>query len=224
MRKTLLSVLASFLVLAFTQPAAAQDKTVEFTPFAGVYLSTADLISESGTVEGVDFDASLKQKTALAFGGRITGWFTDMVGVEGDFAYALSDVEISAAAGGTTADVDANANVWAGSGALVLAFPAGEMAEFRAKGGLAVIGHTSSDDPDLDDTALWDGVDGTTDLGGVLGIGILLNVSDNIGVRIDAQDLLYSAKFSDEETGEETDSEFQNDLLFSAGLSIGLGQ
>lgn len=98
------------------------------------------------------------------------------------------------------------------------------MAEFRAKGGLAVIGHTSSDDPDLGDTALWDGADGTTDFGGVLGIGILLNVSDNIGVRIDAQDYLYSAKFSDEETGEETDSEFQNDLLFSAGLSIGLGQ
>lgn len=223
MKKILLSVLASFLVLAFTTPAAAQDKTVEFTPFAGVYLSTADLISETATFEGVDFEASFKQKTALAFGGRVTGWFTDMVGLEGDFAYALSDVEISAAGGGTAADVDADAGLWAGSGALVLAFPAGEMAEFRAKGGLAVIGHTSSDDEDLDGGSLWEDVDGTTDVGGVLGIGLHLMISDNIGVRIDAQDYLYSAKFGDSDTGE-TDSQFQNDLLFTAGLSIGLGQ
>jgi hypothetical protein len=69
----------------------------------------------------------------------------------------------------------------------------------------------------------WDfvDVDGTTDIGGVLNAGLNVNVTPNVAIRVDVEDYLYSAKFGVGE--DDTESKFQNDLLFLGGLSFIVG-
>ncbi len=80
-------------------------------------------------------------------------------------------------------------------------------------GGVALLSHGGD---------FWDGVDGTTDIGGVLNVGATFEVSEQVGIRLDVEDFLYAAKFTD--NGEETDSKFQNDLVFTGGIAIMVGR
>ncbi|MEE9156618.1 MAG: hypothetical protein V3U38_08200, partial [Gemmatimonadota bacterium] len=63
--------------------------------------------------------------------------------------------------------------------------------------------------------------------GGVIDIGVTYNLSRRFAIRADAEDFLYSFKGRvtiGEDDQIETDSRFQNDLLFTAGLVIRIGR
>src|SRR2546428_13731279 len=78
----------AWLVLSAAAPErlAAQAK-VELTPFAGLYWPASNLIDESGS--------KVEQETIVMFGGRVGGWGTDRVAVEGSFGYAPRKLKFS---------------------------------------------------------------------------------------------------------------------------------
>jgi hypothetical protein len=84
------------LVLAGASTSVAQIQ-VDLIPYAGAYVPTGDLANFAVTVTGEGTAAlQAKQKTALLFGGRVDVWLSRAIGVEGNFAYALSSPSLRA--------------------------------------------------------------------------------------------------------------------------------
>jgi hypothetical protein len=192
------------LCLASAAPALAQMPKVEFTPYAGALLPLSNVIEETGS--------EAKHDVGVAFGGRVTVWLpASNVGIEGTGAYALSDLELTSLPGSSTAD----ANVaLAGAKILFRVQPPTGIASFHFGAGPALV---------IRGGDAYTGTEGTTDFGGLANVGASFKVGPFIGVRIDVEDYISSAKFSDG-AGTETNSKFQNDLVVSGGVLISVGK
>ncbi|HXE57312.1 MAG TPA: outer membrane beta-barrel protein [Gemmatimonadales bacterium] len=187
--------LALLLAGPLAATAAAQRADLEFTPFAGAYVPTANF---------EDLGGDIGNETSAAIGARLTFWGGGRIGFEGTFAFAPSDIDNPP---GGTLDVDAQ--VITGNASLLLGLlPAGQTSALFLRLGGAVIARGGD---------AFDNVDGKTDFGGVVGLGLRIPLGPRFGIRIDAEDYLYNAKFDDD--GE---SSFQNDLMFTVGLAIPL--
>lgn len=212
--KKLLSV-AGLFMLFVAGPLWAQGTEIEIGVLGGLYLPVSDLV-EADDPEGIGAD--LSHAAAAAFGARLTLWLTEVFGVEGGFAYALSDVEIEVDGEDQCVGDVCDANAWLANVKGLYRFMAQPDANWGLHfgAGLGLIGRGGD---------FWDqvDVDGTTDIGGVLNAGLTVDVTPNIAIRVDVEDYLYSAKFNDPESDAETESKFQNDLLFLGGLSFKVG-
>ncbi len=229
---------SALLALLAVSPAVGQAQVrVEIAPLGGLFLPVTDIVEFNQELltfieEEVEFlldlspgsldldEVSAKHKAAALFGGRITGWLTDVVALEGSFVFALSDGELkvvgSALGESFDESVDDDANVWLGSLKVLYRFVPQPDAiwAIHIGGGPAIIGRGGD---------VWEDTDGTTDFGGVLNVGAIFDVSPQVGIRLDVEDYIYSAKFEVE--GEELgDSKFQNDLLFTGGIVIRFAQ
>lgn len=210
MMRRLFGVGAALALLGAT-PAMAQVPGIEVEPYLGVFVPVLDLVDD--TQNGLDVIAA--QKEALAVGGRITVWLPGPLGIEGNFVYALSDVEQTV--DGAGGDVDANA--WAIDGRLIFKFgvPLAPIS-FHVNGGIALIDHGGD--------AYEDVTDGDSSIGGVVGTGLRVKLPGLLGIRLDAQSYLYSAELTvdDPDLGGEVTfgSQFQADIVVSAGLVISL--
>lgn len=213
------SCTTAVLLALFASTGATQTTSFEFVPYGGAFVPTGEL--GTADIEGTIYE--IKQKTSAAFGGRLVAWWSRVVGWEGNFAYALSDGELKTSAGQdfcTTPGATCKADVWFASSRLLFRYAPREYRGWYvfAGAGVAVIGHVGD---------LWEQADATTDLGGVLGIGGVLDISPRFAVRIDAEDYLYkyAPKLDlDPELGTFTGSSgTQHDLVFSAGLIIRMG-
>ncbi len=259
---------AAVLALLIAGPARAQV-TVEINPFGGLYLPVADIVELNsvaraavaqdfaeqifdlvGVFPSIDLDEFTgKHKSAFTFGGRVTAWVTDAFGVEGSFAYALSDAEVVRVSGvldGNPFDkadlIDAieelrqageeeaarlledflqlDGNVWlAGLKALYRFAPQASGIWALHIGGGPVLIGRGGD--------AWEDTEGTTDIGAVLNLGATFDVTPQVAIRLDVEDYLYSAKFKESGTPigdvDIGDSKFQNDFLFTGGIVIRLG-
>jgi opacity protein-like surface antigen len=216
----------ALLAMTSVAPAAAQQVMIEINPFGGLYLPTTDVIEFDSVILDLPSEemATAKQKTAAAFGGRITIWLQQAFAIEGGFAYALSDGDVELNGQDlcdTSFDGDAivcDANVWFGSlkGLYRFAPQAGANWAIHLGAGPAVISRGGD---------AFEDADGKTDIGGVLNVGASFDLTPQVAIRLDAEDYLYSAKFEDSESGVELgDSKFQNDLLFTGGIAIRLGR
>ncbi len=252
----------ALLALLATSPGAAQQVMVEITPYGGLFLPVTNILElnsvargeiaseveeglgDLGVIVSLDLDElTAKHKASFLFGGRLTVWVTDVFGVEGGFAYALSgaDVDLAGTADGFEFDeadlievvrelggseavaeveqdlLEPDAYVWLASLKGLYRFvpqPGGIFA-IHIGGGVALIGRGGD---------AFEEVGGTTDVGGVLNLGATFDVSPQVAIRLDVEDYLYSAKFEDDPSGVEiSDSAFQNDLIFTGGLVIRLG-
>jgi hypothetical protein len=144
--------------------------------------------------------------------------------VEGNFAYALSDGELTVSEPGgtiteicTLPDESCSAAVWLGSVKALFRTFANEQWSFHLAAGGAVISRSGD---------FYQEATETTDFGGVLGVGATVDLSPRIGIAIDVEDYLYSYSATIESTDIgtlDTGSKFQNDLVFTAGLVIHLG-
>ncbi|UCF20750.1 MAG: outer membrane beta-barrel protein [Gemmatimonadota bacterium] len=206
-----LFAVATLLVLT-VKPAMGQLPGIELEPYIGVFIPIMDVIDQEVDTE----DVVAGQKEALAVGGRITLWLGGALGVEGNFGYAFSDVTVSE--GGVASDT--SANVYAADARLVLKFgiPLAPVS-FHVNGGVALIGRSGD--------AYDDVSDGKTNVGGVVGLGTRVKLPGILAIRADADAYLYKTRLTidNEEFGGEFqfDSQFQSDILLSAGLVIGLG-
>ena len=198
-----LSAFVVVLAVFGATPAFAQLPGIELEPYVGAYIPTQSLgsidIPLVGTVSG-------SQKTGFAVGGRVTFWLAGPIGVEGNFVYALSDVEQDEGTG------TESAGVWIGDARLIWKILPGPVG-LHINGGVALVGKTGD--------AYTDVTDGKTTIGGAAGAGVRIKLPGIFAIRGDLDGYFYSSDLTFED-GTTTGSEFQVDLVASAGLIIGL--
>ena len=186
-------VAAASLTAATATPAAAQGG-VELAPWAGVYVPTSNSIGSLGE--------DLSRDVSFAGGARLTFWGTRNLGFEVTGGYAPSKI------GDET--INESVNLLMANARLLLALsPVTNSVGFYIGGGPALLSRGGN--PFDDDRS-------STDLGGVLGLGLRFGGGENsrVGFRIDLEDYLYNGDFGGGD-------DFQNDIVASLGLSIALG-
>jgi len=189
------SVTALAVISAAATPAAAQGG-VELTPWVGAYIPT------SNSVGALDEDIS--RNTGAAGGVRLTFWGTGMLGFEATGGYAPAKI------GNETVNQSGNTDLLLANARLLLALsPVTNSVGFYLAGGPALLSRGSNP---------FDNDASSTDFGGVLGLGFRFGGGDDnrIGFRLDLEDYLYNGDFGGGDA-------FQNDLVASLGMSIGLG-
>jgi hypothetical protein len=186
-------VTAAILATAVATPAAAQGG-VELAPWAGVYVPTSNSVGSLGE--------DLSRDVSVAGGARLTFWGTGNLGFEVTGGYAPSKI------GDET--INERVNLLLANARLMLALsPVTNRVGFYIAGGPALLARGGN--PFDDDRS-------STDLGGVLGLGLRFGGGENsrVGFRIDLEDYLYNGDFGGGD-------DFQNDLVASLGVSIALG-
>jgi hypothetical protein len=206
-------------------PLAGQGPSVAVTPFVGLYAPAGRLGTWNLTgIEGGRVTTVVEQGSSVALGARVSGRVADRLAVEGALMWAPSSVRTATSSdllfqAGPLPEVASSTltgtAVWLGSVSLLydVLRPAPSLA-FYASVGPVLISRTGS--------SVWTGVDGRTDIGGLAGVGLRFRVGSAVAVRLDAEDAISSARLTDGATGAATASRIQNDLLFSAALSIGI--
>jgi hypothetical protein len=152
-----------------------------------------DLVKETGVL-------TRKHETGLALGARATIVIPGPLAIEGNFMYALSDVEDE------PASPETGANVYALSALLQFTFglPAAPVS-FHVGAGPAYVMRGGD---------AYDGVDDKNDIGGVADVGLKIGLPGIFKIRVDAEGYFYKAAVDGAE------SQFQTDLVLSAGLVI----
>ena len=189
------SVTALAVISAAATPAAAQGG-VELTPWVGAYIPT------SNSVGALDEDIS--RNTGAAGGLRLTFWGTGRLGFEATGGYAPAKI------GNETVNQSGNTDLLLANARLLLALsPVTNSVGFYLAGGPALLSRGSNP---------FDNDASSTDFGGVVGLGFRFGGGDDnrIGFRLDLEDYLYNGDFGGGDA-------FQNDLVASLGMSIGLG-
>lgn len=204
---------ASVLFLASMSATRAYGQLpgLDLEPYIGVYIPFTDIVDAADIVG--DVPDVVSQKEAFVIGGRVSLGLLPTLAIEGNAMYAFSEAE--AEDGGSVEAADAH--VWAADGRLVLRLLPGPVSP-HIGGGIALIGRGGD--------AFEEVTGGKTDVGGVVGAGLKVKLPGIIALRGDADVFLYSAEFTVEPTpGEELSlgSQFQADLVLSAGLVISLG-
>ncbi|HEU4565738.1 MAG TPA: hypothetical protein VFS05_13850 [Gemmatimonadaceae bacterium] len=201
--------------------AGAQLRQIELTPFVGAYLPATDVARASENIGGSAIDIKVKQKAAFVVGGSARSWLTGRWGIEGTAAYALSDAEVTAAAGGESGSASTNANVWLFNAKLLarLSRPASTTTIFVGAGP-AVIHRSGEVYNDLEGVRLRN----LTDVGGVLSAALSYPVVQNLALHVGGEAYLYGTRLEGQVIGEpgsyKFDSRFQSDFVLSAGLGF----
>jgi hypothetical protein len=185
-----LVVLLGGIVVA---PAVAQGG-FSVTPWAGAYVPTRNSFSTVGS--------DIKRDNSFIGGARLTFWGHSPVGFELTGGFAPARVRVS----GTTVNGDRNTQVFVGGAKIMLGLsPATSRLGIFLSGGPSIIrvGHNVG----LQSQS-------STNLGGVVGLGIRIPFSASVGLRLDTEDYFYGGNF-------DGSRKFQNDLVLSAGLALG---
>jgi hypothetical protein len=183
----------AMLATAAATPAAAQGG-IELAPWAGVYVPTSNSVGSLGE--------DLSRDVSVAGGARLTFWGTGNLGFEVTGGYAPSKI------GDET--INERVNLLLANARLLLALsPVTNKVGFYIAGGPALLARGGN--PFDDDRS-------STDIGGVLGLGLRFGGGDDnrVGFRIDLEDYLYNGDFGGGD-------DFQNDIVASLGVSIALG-
>ncbi|HEY7635367.1 MAG TPA: outer membrane beta-barrel protein [Gemmatimonadales bacterium] len=185
---------AATLVSAIPRLAVAQGG-LELTPWAGAYIPTRNSFSRLG---GDVFNRDV----SVIGGARLTFWGNNWLGFEATGGYAPAKI------GGETIN-ETRTDLLAASGRLLLGVsPATNRVGVFLAAGPALL--TRGSNPFDDDRS-------RTDFGGNAGIGFRFALNDrgSSALRLDFEDYLYNGDFGGGD-------KFQNDLVASLGLSIGL--
>jgi hypothetical protein len=193
----MLPALAAAAGLAAAAPGtAAAQAGVSLAPWAGAYIPTRNEIS--------DIDNALTRDVSVIGGARLTFWGTGILGFEATGGYAPAKIADE------TINETRNTNLLVASGRLLLALsPVTNRVGFYLGAGPALV--TRGRDT-------FDGDQSSTDFGGTAGLGLrfALNESGRTALRLDVEDYFYNGDFGGGD-------EFQNDIVASLGLEIGLG-
>ena len=179
---------------------AAQNRG-EFTPFAGAYLPTSDLAVVSDA--GCKVNDTYRQKIGFNVGGRFTVWkSSSSVGFEGTGEYARSTLRFTTPGGGHFLPCPATTTDY-GTGIIVahlriLLVPSWGESHGRCVGvdgwralecayvsaGLGIVARSGD---------VWTNASGTTSVAGELGFGYRRPIAPSVTLRIELEDVLYSA-------------------------------
>ncbi len=199
--------------------ALCSGQSVEFTPYVGVYAPTSNVIDESGAFCSaigrggngpITCGTTVRQRTTLAVGARVTAWPSKRFGVDLAWGYAMSGVR------GMTYNEsgprDTSANVTTVTARLLISvIPHDSKSWLYLTAGPALIVHSGAAYTDFNRTTAW---------GPAVGVAARFHILRSLVLRADVQDYLYTADFEDTFTQERTGGQTQNDFVVSLGLSV----
>ncbi len=196
LRRMLPALLTTAGLAAAVPGTAVAQGGVNLVPWAGAYIPTKNEIS--------DIDNALSRDVSVIGGARLTFWGTGIVGFEATGGYAPAKIADE------TINETRNTNLLVASGRLLLALsPVTNPVGFYIGAGPALLtrGRNTFDDDKS-----------KTDFGGTAGLGFRfgLNETGRTALRLDLEDYFYNGDFGGGD-------EFQNDIVASLGLEIGLG-
>ena len=197
MLRRMIPALLTAAGLAVAAPATAVAQGgVNLVPWAGAYIPTKNEIS--------DLDNALSRDVSVIGGARLTFWGTGILGFEATGGYAPAKIA------NETINETKNTNLLVASGRLLLALsPVTNPVGFYIGAGPALLtrGHDT-----------FDSDQSHTDFGGTAGAGLrfALGETGRTALRVDVEDYFYNGDFGGGD-------EFQNDVIASLGLEIGLG-
>jgi hypothetical protein len=197
MLRRMIPALLTAAGLAVAAPATAVAQGgVNLVPWAGAYIPTKNEIA--------DLDNALSRDVSVIGGARLTFWGTGMLGFEATGGYAPAKIA------NETINETKNTNLLVASGRLLLALsPVTNPVGFYIGAGPALLtrGHDT-----------FDSDQSHTDFGGTAGAGLrfALGETGRTALRLDVEDYFYNGDFGGGD-------EFQNDVIASLGLEIGLG-
>lgn len=206
------------LLLALSPSTLTAQTTVGLSAFGGVYLPTSDLFD--GVVPVDTFGPSslkFKQKTGWTLGARIGVWPSSRIGIEAEVAYVSSDVEgdFIVASGGRLIPVSGSepGSIFLGSLNLVYALirPPLEPLAITVSGGVGIVSRGGD---------AWKNFEDTSDIAGVLGLGLKYGIAKALWLRFDLRD--YISSFEEKNLSAVSlqggGSKLQNDLLVVVGV------
>jgi hypothetical protein len=217
---------AFLLILAGAGPATAQDETMyTVTPFVGIFLPAADLVSDQVVPNPGPLDPeriSMGHQAGLVLGVRGSISLGSRTWLEIEFQYASSDVKITATRREPLPEPTKT------GGAHVLTLGADVFWElFRAPftpfaihllGGLASVNRGG----EFFDQGgrFFSALDGGTSVAAILGLGFRYGFSPRLGIRVDVRD--YISSYTQSLPGGKLDSQLQNDIWITGGLELTL--
>ncbi|KPK81419.1 MAG: hypothetical protein AMS25_06555 [Gemmatimonas sp. SM23_52] len=230
MIRTKLEKTALLLILVLARPAAAQEQAaITVMPFVGLYLPTADLVSDQIVPEPAPLQIetiNMEQRTGLALGLRAGRSLSNRVYVELEILYASSEIKLSGTrrepADQPTSTLSARV-LGLGANALLEVFRA-PFTPFAIHllGGLGLVsrgGEFFNEGGGVGD-AFFGSLDGGTALALILGTGFRYGLSPKTSIRLDLRD--YISSYAQSLPGGQLDAELQNDFWVSGGVELTL--
>ncbi len=193
-----------FLTLLGVAALSAQPRTgqIDIEPFGGYFKPTASAIVEETTAG----DLESSNTTAIAFGGRMTLWLNGAIGLEGAAMYVPSTLEGEA----FSLPQSLSADFFYGTGKIILNFGPSDVLMFHANGGISFFNQS------------YELLGEDSGILGVVGAGARLYVTEGVAIRFDIEDYISNSRW---QVGDQQSSSIlQNDLIFTAGLTLSIGR
>jgi len=211
------ALLLALLVAVLPSSLWAQQVTFAISGFGGVYFPAADLFDETGPGGSITYG----HQAGFAGGGRLALWPTSRIGIEAEFAYLSAKVEgdllVVTDTGLVTLTGEEDGTAFVGSLSLVYALirPPLEPLAVYLSGGVGLVSRGGD---------FFEGFEDTSDIAGVIGVGIKYGVARGLWLRADVKDYIskYEEEVFSDAIGEDT-SRLQNDLVITGGIEVTLG-
>lgn len=210
-------VLALLLALLPSSLRAQQPVSFAISAFGGVYFPAADLFDETGPGGAISYG----HQAGFAGGGRLAVWPTSRIGIEAEAAYLSAKIEgdllLVTDTGLVTLTADEDATAFVGSVSLVYALirPPLEPLAVYLSGGVGWVSRGGDFFEDFEDTS---------DIAGVVGLGIKYGVARGVWLRADLKDYIskYEEEVFSDAIGDDT-SRLQNDMVITGGFEVRFG-
>lgn len=191
------------LTLAMSAPLSAQR--LSLSPTVGVYIPTADLVK---AVNGETF----KQEVGIAIGGRLGVSLSPRFGIETSVSYVPSKLNFTFDQA-QTSPVQTDANLLLGSArATFHVIPFTKPVWLTVNAGASLIKHGGEAYRDATDR---------TDIGGVFGASVGLNLGGMLSFYLAADDYVYGTRIADPTSGAK---QTQNDVQLAFGFGLPIGE
>jgi hypothetical protein len=192
------------MIACATASVSAQDYRgrLDLTPFVGALVPVNEVVKAGALGTGAP---AAKHQVDLIFGGKLTYWFGDAIGVEADIAMAPNALESDAF--GIPGSVDAR--FITANARIVQVFARDNASPALLLSGGVGFFATSYDELDMSTGGL-----------GVLGIGVRLPIG-GLALQLEAEDFISTTRWELPD-GDHTDKTMQNDIRLSVGLVVPL--
>lgn len=197
-----LGPISLLLTLAFAAPASAQRLSI--SPTVGVYIPTSELLKAAN---GEEF----KQEVGIALGGRLGVSFSPRFGIETSVSYVPSKLNFQFDQAGAQTKTDANL-LFGTARASLHVIPFTKPVWLTLNGGVSLIRRGG--------LAYQDAVD-KTDVGGVVGASVGLNLGGLLSFYVAADDYVYGTRIADPTS---TTKQTQNDVQIAFGFGLPIGK
>ena len=202
--------LVPIVVLAVGAGPAVAQVRLELEPAIGVYAGFGSF-RQPATRDPFSFPQTLSQRPSVALGAQLTAWLGTRVGVRMLLFSAASRVGPEERDPLNREPVPSRITA-AGLEALVPLRAVTSRGRVFVSGGATLL-HRGGE--------AYEGFQGTTDLGGTVGLGSQFRLTERLSLQGDVRALLYQVALTDP-SAREYPSAFQTDLLVHIGLVLGL--